>query len=397
MTLTDWVRQAAKQYGLEWAADNYASARNDLGRDIPYTSFTRTIAHVRAEMVATGKATEIGERLEPAVVSTPDESVLYHDVDTSQWKPRKLRTGTYGGQQQVRIEWERRDELTPGDFANAFMEAVKSHKPKYPTVRRPDKKTGLTAEPCLYDLHLDRTSWSSPDEARDVFLAALADLFRGYKRNQFDRIIFPIGNDFLNWDNWNKTTTAGTQMQSGNRPDEIIAVGQQTLTAGIDYLTQFGDVDVVVVPGNHDWLLSHMLGRILAAWYRDSKNVTVDDGLDAWKYRSGPGWLLALTHGKEPGTKRAMKAEDLAAALPLKAPELWRENQYREVQTGHLHHKNRGYVSVLRDVDGVVVRRVASLAPRDDYEGANLYMANREAELIVFDDHGPRDYRSHRP
>ena len=271
------------------------------------------------------------------------------------------------------------------------------HRPRYPRLKRPELGTGLVAEVAIPDHHMGRESWESAEEAKAVFLEAIAHLVRPYKRGEFDRIIFPVGNDYINWDSWNQTTTAGTPQPGGESPDTVIGVGFDTLVEGVDALSMIADVDVVVVPGNHDWLLSHMLGVALEAWYRNAPHVSVDKDLESWKFRSGDGWLLALTHGKEPASNRALKPEQLAGALPIKAPQLWASSSYREVQTGHLHHKSKGYVPWVQDENSVTVRRLPSLARKNTHEKANLYQDTREAQLFVLGEQGPFEFRSYRP
>lgn len=400
MQLTEWIREKLEQNGKGWVVNNYLTACREIGRDIPYGSFSRSIRHVMAERAAQGKTTEYGESLESHDVDTEEKAELYHDVDHGSWEPEKLRVNTWGSptnqNRQVRIEYGKRKHPTPQEFADHFAKQVEAHAPRYPKLRRPETYSGVIAEANLPDHHMGRESWESAEEAQTVFLDALGYLVRPYKRGEFDRILLPVGNDYLNWDNWIKTTTAGTPQPGGERPDHVIGIGVDTLVAGIDMLTRIADVDVVVVPGNHDWLLSHMVGRYLEAWYRNAPHVTVDATLEDWKFRAVGDWLIALTHGKHPDNKRAYSPEELATALPLKAPHLWAQAKYREVQTGHLHHKSKGFDERVKETDGVVVRRLSSLARRNEHEKAHLYNSGREAELIVFDHGGPYEFRNYR-
>lgn len=400
-TVNDWIRKQAEEHGFEWVADNKPLCDEAAGEEIKYETWSRSIRRVRAEFEMQGKSTALGNALEPFEVDTEGKSTLYHDVDPAKWQPDSLVTNTWGApnnaNQQVKVRYKLREELSPEDFAEGFKQATKEYRPTVPDDYQEDAKTELTAEVCLFDFHMGRGSWNSIEDAEHTYMEALSDLFRGLYSHEFNKIIFPIGNDFLDWDNWYKTTTAGTPMRGSDPPDKVVKAGLLLLVKAIDFISIYGEVDVVLIPGNHDWMYSFMLSMMLSSWYRESNRVVVDTELDDWKFRTGPEWLLAVTHGKHPDSKRSMKPEELAAMLPLKAPELWGPNQYREVQTGHLHHKQRGFVPIAVDEMATIVRRIGSLAKQDSFEKVNNYVSNREAELIIFDDRGPRDSRSHRP
>lgn len=394
MTVQDWIRLNWQQHGPEWVKAHKEECDSAVGKEVGWETWSRSIRRVRQEY-------ESDPSLRPYEINTEGKAELYHEVDPVLWQPDSLTVNTWGSpdnaNQQVKMRYNRRSTLLPEDFSEAFKNAVESYHPVLPDLDRLPKKTGLIAEPCLFDFHLGRKSWGSVEQASEAYMDALSDLFRGYSSNDFSEILFPVGHDFIDWDNWQRTTTAGTPMDGHEAPSDVIQAGLTLLVRAIDFLSHFAPVDVVVVPGNHDWLVSHMLGLMLSSWYRGSDDVTIDTDLEDWKFRAGGSWLMALTHGKHPDTKRAMKPAELAAALPLKAPGLWRPDQYREVQTGHLHHHQRGFVPVVVDEAGVMIRRVGTMAKQDSYEKVNNYLSNREAQLIVIDDRGPCDYRSHRP
>lgn len=400
-TLRGWIRENIEAHGIEWVRDNYDAACDAFGEQIGYETWTRALRKIRAEMEAAGKGTDLGDELQSHEVDTEGKAELFHGVDPARWKARRMRVNTWGSEsnpnKQVRIEFDPRDTLTPEQFADRVMASLATIKPRYPKLKRPERSTGLTAEVMAPDLHIGSPAWGDAASAREQFTAAIATLMRPYRSGEFARILFPVGNDFLNYDGWNLATTAGTQQETSDRPDIVISEAQRALIEAIDYLVRFGDVDVVVIPGNHDWILSHMLGRILEAWYREAPHVTVDTALDEWKFRTGPAWLLGLTHGKHPDTRKGLPAERLAQLLPLLAPQQWAASTYREVQTGHYHTKSGSEFPKYRDVDGVMVRRVASLAPHSERERAIGYMSGREAELLILDDRHVVETRSYRP
>jgi hypothetical protein len=401
-TIKHWIRDHWERHGREWVVSNYPKACEDIGREINYETWSRMLRLEREDRELAGKTTEIGRELESHQVDTEGKSELYHDVDPSEWKARKLRVNTWGSDsnanKQVRIEYDRRAELDPKLFADRVMEILGKIAPEYPAIKRPKTISDRVAEVVITDHHFGSREWRTPDEARRVFLDAIHGLMAPYEEHSFNRILFPIGNDYLNYDNWNQTTTHGTDLpDSQAEVDDVIDAGQRALIEGIDYLTNFGNVEVIVIPGNHDWLLAHMLGRVLEAWYANSLHVIVDRELNGWKFRNAGNWLLALTHGKHPDSKKSMSVTELAAAIPVMQPLLWAGSTYREVHTGHFHTKAGGEVPWYKDHQGVIVRRIASLKPKGAWEDAQNYHSGREAEMFIFRKDGIDETRTYRP
>lgn len=395
LTVRDWIRNHWAANGGEWVKAHKHLCDETIGERVPEETWARAIRKVRSEQEKAGKGSDYADSLVSSDVDTEGKAELYHSVDPSQWQPAGMVVNTWGSpdnpNQQVKMRYEVRQALTPESFAEKVDAVLSTIKPKYPKIKPPKVVQRHTAEVMIPDFHTGARVWGDAKKAGEEFFAAVEHLMRPYRPGEFGTILFPIGNDYLNWDNWNLTTTAGTQLDTSDRPDVVIDEGIKALIRAIDYLRQFAPVDAVLMPGNHDWLLSHMMARVLSAWYNDEPNIHIDTDLQEWKIRSGPNWLLALTHGKSPHTKRGMKAEELAKLLPHKAPEEWARSTYREVQTGHYHGKQYG------DHNGVMVRRVSSLKPRDEREEAHGYMNGREAELLIFDDNHVSETRSYRP
>ena len=219
----------------------------------------------------------------------------------------------------------------------------------------------------------------------------------GYSRNQFDRVLFPVGNDFIHYDNIQQTTTAGTPQAGGPNPLLAFDMGITALVSAIDSLTVYGPVDVPVVPGNHDRTVMYLLGRLLEAWYRNNPNVRIDAGPDPYKWRAAGSWMIGYHHGKE-WQGKALKPDRLAFAMADEAPELWAASRHREMHVGHFHQAgSTGYRSST-EAHGVRVVVFPSLSPADEWHRANGYKGEREAVAnVLTDEKGVAETRRFRP
>ena len=65
----------------------------------------------------------------------------------------------------------------------------------------------------------------------------------------------------------------------------------------IDRLRPIAPVQVVMVTGNHDTQRLYYLGDVLEAWFRNTKDVAVDNSPRQRKYFRYHGNLIGFTHG----------------------------------------------------------------------------------------------------
>lgn len=302
---------------------------------------------------------------------------------------------------QVKIWLKRKVEMAQAiEFEDFYLKSLKKHNPfKYKDIKYSAECESNLLEVNIFDLHLGKLCWGEEvgndydmKIASRRFNQALHDIMKR-ATGQFDRILFPIGNDFFNSDSHIGTTTEGTRQDEDSRWQKVFDKGQQLLIEAIDYMRQFAPVDVIVIPGNHDWTKSFFLGATLAAWYRNDKNVSVNNGAKARKYYLYGKVLLGFTHGdKEHGGS-------LRLLMPNEAPKEWAKSKYREFHCGHWHRKVNYKETVLTRTPisdeqlGIVIRHMSSLAGTDAWhyskgyigpiKGAEAFLWNNESGLVA--------------
>jgi hypothetical protein len=129
---------------------------------------------------------------------------------------------------------------------------------------------------------------------------------------------------------------------------------------------------VSIVPGNHDQDIAHAAQAALAMLLEGHERITVDvsDAAFQW-YRFGAN-LLGLTHGHR---GRAM---DLMGVMAVDRARDWGETKHRRIYSGHVHH------DVTKEVHGVTVQHLRTLAPLDKWHTDEGYRAGRDMQLDVW-------------
>jgi hypothetical protein len=143
----------------------------------------------------------------------------------------------------------------------------------------------------------------------------------------------------------------------------MIETGEELTIKGIDVLSQRAPVDVLWVPGNHDWTTSYYLTRILHAWYKDNPNVNVDISPRARKYRVFGINLIGFTHGDKEGKR-------IFGDMQMEVPKMWAMTGYREWHAAHLHSEH------VKEQNGIILRRLSSPASKSAWEYGKGYQSH---------------------
>jgi hypothetical protein len=129
-------------------------------------------------------------------------------------------------------------------------------------------------------------------------------------------------------------------------------------------------VDVIVIPGNHDFERSFYMGAYLEAWFNNDLQVNVNNGASPRKYYKVGKVLLGFTHGGE----EKEDALPLLMASDIESKPMWSETVYHEWHLGHIHRKKDIKFNVLLDKArlttedlGVTVRYLSSLTGTEEW------------------------------
>jgi len=191
-----------------------------------------------------------------------------------------------------------------------------------------------------------------------------------------------VGNDFFNSDNSFPfhQTTRGTVQTDDHRWQMVYSAGRKLLMKTIDHLSTVAPVDVVVIPGNHDYQKSFFLGDVLEAVYSNNPNVTINNSPSPRKYYYWKHNLVGFSHGNA----KDISTQKLVNSMPIEEPALFAEAYFREWHLGDQHHKK--VIINEEDVSGINVRFMRSISSNDSWHFSKGYKSVKGAEGYLWAD-----------
>lgn len=313
-------------------------------------------------------------------VSSVDELLAKSKVDLETYEVDHFILNVWDGKEQVKVWLKRKtpDGFNQDEFLSLIDKVVANHRPEliYHSVDRTTRPDDCLFIPVLFDAHIDSPKFNGNyvDWLQKLINMGIAS---GYKPT---RILFIIGNDFGHIDNQKYETTGGTLVGSTRTYLDSVDERCSIILRACDLLRSYcQNLDVLVVPGNHDAFSTYWLGKVVESYYKNDGRISVLNGQSPRKYYRYGKNLFGLTHGNEE------KKFDLASLMAVESPMDWAMSQNRIWLTGHLHQQNRMY-NMLSEKFGVIQRIFPSLVAADDWHILKGYIGNaRAAELLVYD------------
>lgn len=241
------------------------------------------------------------------------------------------------------------------------------HRPKVPKLT--DLNTGNMLEASIVDLHLSKLSWAPETTenydrriAEDRFMTVIYDIINRNTNKSWDKIIFPIGNDFFNFDNLIGATSGGTRQDNDGRIHKMYYLGTELIVRAIDLLQSELNAPVYafLVPGNHDSLTSFFLAHFVWGWFRNNSNITIDSNPMTRKYVEYGKNLIGFTHLNK-------EKKRIEGNMQVERPEAWGRTLYREWHGAHLHSEQ------VKEVNGIKIRNLTSVTATDAWHFESGY------------------------
>jgi hypothetical protein len=193
----------------------------------------------------------------------------------------------------------------------------------------------------IADFHLNRRIFANEVKynydiniASEVFMRIIDKAVERLKQNAFniEKIVLNTAGDFINSDTITGTTTAGTQQINDVTWKQVFQKATALLEYALIKLSNVAPVEYFYVAGNHDEQVGFYLTSWLAARFKDTPNVEINDSPRTRKVISHKKNLLIFTHGSNEGSR--------AIDLPFVDPEAYSrisDATNIEVLSGHLH------------------------------------------------------------
>jgi hypothetical protein len=189
--------------------------------------------------------------------------------------------------------------------------------------------------------------------------------------------ILLVGGDTLHADNnLNRTPQSGHALQVDGRHQKVILTACETIVANADLLLgNHKNVEIIVIPGNHDETSAYPIAMFLSAWYRNSPRISVDLSPSLFRFREFGRVMLGATHG------HAAKAKDMPAIMAARQPEAWGRTKHRFVHTFHVHHSSK----LLSEGGGCISETHQIIAPQDAWHYGAGFLSGRSMQSICYD------------
>jgi hypothetical protein len=336
-------------------------------------------------------------------IVTEHDLLKTHDISLDDWEIEKKVINTWESSSknakgetvvtpmfQVKVWLRSKQETkTLETIRKDFLEDIKTFSPKVPKINYPSHISPYLLELNIFDLHLGKIAWEPEtnssynlDIAIELFNNSIDEFIRDTSNYPIGKILLPIGNDFFNSDRSYpfNSTTKGTPQEEDARWQHTFRTGRKLLVDNIIKLSQIAPVDVLMVPGNHDFERNFYLGDSLEGWFNNNPNVNIDNSPNPRKYYKYNNILLGFTHGD------GEKVTDLPLIMAQENPTSWGDTRFREFHLGHIHHKKEIKYQSTAEYQGVKIRYMSSLSGNDAWHHKKGYIgATRSAEAYLWD------------
>ena len=299
----------------------------------------------------------------------PDKWVITNSIDNL-WHGQKSHK--QGGGLLIHYQ----SKITVKPATDITMETVQSFfdnldhptaKPIKPKQYAPD---GEVLEIALADMHKgSRSPYNESNSVEDKFRYTINDIVSRCGNRKFSKIYFVLGGDNAHFDTKSRTTTAGTQLDTdGLTATEIFKALLDLYYWGIDCLRQIAPVEVICLPGNHDWLVSLMIAMTIEAYYKDCQDVIVDTDQRPRKWRIVGCSLIGWMHGE-------MSKTNASSWLMAEARDDWGKTKYAEVHAFHYHSQT------MAEKNGMILRYLPSMKETDEWEYEKGFVGSVKATV----------------
>jgi hypothetical protein len=293
-----------------------------------------------------------------------DENFLLsvHNYDPKSWEIISARNSIWNTQlkggkvtklyaSKINVKPRTEYKWNTEDIEKIFLTLKTNFKNKVNVIPKQYKENGKMLVVPIADFHYNLLSTMlctgneyDREIAKKSFYYVLNDIVENNKDKMFEKVLFVVGNDFINADNISGTTAKGTPQNNATDWFTVVEEATQLIIDGIDMLSSIAPVDVLYVMSNHDLHTMFGIMQTIKAWYKDDTNVVIDCKPITRKYYNYGNVLLAFSHD--------MKTKDALKIVSTEAKEYWGQCNHAILMLAHLHqamtYEKEGLLETLR-------------------------------------------------
>ena len=311
-------------------------------------------------------------------MSDADFLLTSHGFNPDQWVLVWAKNSVYNVQRKggmvdtfysSRITVQPNKGITEKDTLAHFIEKAEKYSPVQPRTVKQSSENILVIN--IADVHLGQLSWGEETGENYDYKIATArfkelihDIIAKSPHKQYGKIYFISGNDFFNTDTVTNTTTAGTQQTNDVRHQKMFDKGCDLLIWAVDALRSAfpqSPIETLLVPGNHDTMMSYHAAKVMYAWFKNDKTVTIDISPKLHKGFAYGATALLFTHGQN-------ELKNLEWAY-TEFRNLIGSTRCTEIHVGHKHRIK------VEEKNGAIIRSNPTPAALDNWSYAQGYGA----------------------
>ena len=222
----------------------------------------------------------------------------------------------------------------------------------------------------IADLHLNKFSDDYDMEIAKIRFNNAIDVF--LNNTSAEECIFVIGEDYFNIDTINKTTTKGTPQDTEVDVYKMFDFGLELMIETLHTLSVFFDkVNVILIQGNHDKLLSYMLVKALEHYNFEKGNIVFNSEIKSRKYIEYGNSLIGLGHLDTENKKQKQ------FLTQNEVKEMYGKSKYNYFISGHLHNYS------VEEVGGIQYIRLPSLSGSDNWHNEMGYITQTKGAIAI--------------
>jgi len=335
-----------------------------------------------------------------AKIRNVEEAIIFSKADLSIWEVDRQLFNSWettlntdkGIKQVTNVQvklWFKKKKYTLDQFKADMMKEFS--KIRIPKVAPKKQKEGYLLEIDMFDSHIGKLAIEEETGdpynlkiAEERHFKALSSILDKTKGEKIEKILFPIGNDWLHIDNMNHMTTGGTKQDVDGKWQQVWMAGRRILVESILMLKQIAPVEIPRVPSNHDFENMFYMADLLKVMFEKDKFVTIDNSPKTRKYYKFGKCGIAYTHSNE----------EKLSLIPLlvlnETRKIWGDVDFIEVHLGHIHTKRDIKFLTADEQTSVTLRFLRSLSSADAWHYKKGYTGNlKGCESFYWDkEHG---------
>lgn len=359
------VKEAKKLLNQYPVAETISSTKAELTQDLERSS--RSVNNIKGEITSV-----VVLDFEP---KDDEEIARLHKIDLTKYSidsyySKRAFAGKFA--HTVLARKRKVDEVTVKSVMNDYVFEPKLIEKKDILINE-DFVEGKLCVFNVTDFHLDKMDVkrrSTEERIQELYSVVDSLLFDAYRYCKIDELVYFVGSDFFNTDNYQGGTTKGTPQDNSMPWDEAFKVGLDVNITILTKLRQFTNkLKVVLVCGNHDYQKSFYMAQALQMYFRADSGVEFDVSADYRKAVTYGKVFIGANHGD-------CKVMDLPLIFAKEFPMLWGNATCHVIKTGDKHHYS------VAEIQGVRVKKYPSLSGTDRWHDRNNYINSIRSVIV---------------